>query len=80
MKRNSFLILKLFNFIILAAAMLLTSCSSWIEEDPDGLVTDERVGDSEEAAAEWVTGTYSKLIYDMFCWGYFPRVLEFDAD
>lgn len=55
-------------------------CSSWIEEKPDGLVTDERVGDSEEAAAEWVTGTYSKLIYDMFCWGYFPRVLEFDAD
>ena len=55
-------------------------CSSWIEEDPEGLVTDERVGDSEEAAAEWVTGTYSKLIYDMFCWGYFPRVLEFDAD
>ena len=58
----------------------LTSCSSWIEEDPEGLVTDERVGDSEEAAANWVTGTYSKLIYDMFCWGYFPRVLEFDAD
>lgn len=55
-------------------------CSSWIEENPEGLVTDERVGDSEEAAAEWVTGTYSKLIYDMFCWGYFPRVLEFDAD
>jgi hypothetical protein len=27
-----------------------------------------------------VTGTYSKLIYDMFCWGYFPRVLEHGAD
>ena len=58
----------------------LTSCSSWIEEDPEGLVTDEKVGDSDDAAASWVTGTYSKLIYDMFCWGYFPRVLEFDAD
>lgn len=58
----------------------LSSCSSWIEENPDGLVTDERVGDSEDAANQWVTGTYSKLIYDMFCWGYFPRVLEFDAD
>jgi hypothetical protein len=27
-----------------------------------------------------VTGVYSKWIYDMFCWGYFPRMLEFDAD
>lgn len=60
--------------------VLCASCNSWIEENPEGLVTDERVGDSEEAAANWVTGTYSKLIYDMFCWGYFPRVLEFDAD
>ena len=61
-------------------AVAVISCSSWIEENPEGLITDERVGDSEEAAANWVTGTYSKLIYDMFCWGYFPRVLEFDAD
>lgn len=64
----------------IALSFTLSSCKSWIEEDPEGLVTDERVGDSEEAAAAWVTGTYSKLIYDMFCWGYFPRVLEFDAD
>lgn len=66
-------------FLILHASLFI-SCKSWIEEDPKGLVTDERVGDGEDAAAEWVTGTYSKLIYDMFCWGYFPRVLEFDAD
>jgi len=58
----------------------LTSCNSWIEEDPESLVTEEKIGDSQEAAAQWVTGTYSKLIYDMFCWGYFPRVLEHDAD
>lgn len=58
----------------------LTGCSSWIEEDPQSEVTDEKVGDSAEAAASWVTGTYSKWIYDMFCWGYFPKVLEFDAD
>ena len=58
----------------------LASCNSWIEEDPEGQVTIEKVGDSNEAARQWVTGTYSKLIYDMFCWGYFPRVLEFDAD
>ena len=66
-----------FTFILTVS---LTSCSSWIEEEPEGLVTKERVGDSQEAAAQWVTGTYSKLIYDMFCWGYFPRVLEHDAD
>ena len=64
----------------LAAATALTSCNSWIEEDPEGLVTSDKVGDGDEAAQQWVTGTYSKLIYDMFCWGYFPRVLEFDAD
>jgi hypothetical protein len=57
-----------------------TACSSWIEEDPEGQVTIEKVGDGDDAARQWVTGTYSKLIYDMFCWGYFPRVLEFDAD
>jgi hypothetical protein len=71
-----FLILSFFNILIFT----FCSCKSWIEENPEGLVTDERVGDSEEAANNWVTGTYSKLIYDMFCWGYFPRVLEFDAD
>lgn len=76
------MITKIFKYIctLCLIGLLCTSCNSWIEENPDGLVTDERVGDSEEAASEWVTGTYSKLIYDMFCWGYFPRVLEFDAD
>lgn len=76
------MITKIFKYICTFSliGLLCTSCNSWIEENPDGLVTDERVGDSEEAAAAWVTGTYSKLIYDMFCWGYFPRVLEFDAD
>ena len=58
----------------------LSSCDSWIEEDPEGQVTIDKVGDSDDAAQQWVTGTYSKLIYDMFCWGYFPKVLEFDAD
>ena len=60
--------------------MTLSACNSWIEEDPESEVTDEKVGDSAEAAVVWVTGTYSKLIDDMFRWGYFPRVLEFDAD
>lgn len=65
------MITKSFKYIctLCLIGLLCTSCNSWIEENPDGLVTDERVGDSEEAAAAWVTGTYSKLIYDMFCWG-----------
>ena len=35
MKRNSFLIFKLFNFYILAAALLLTSCSDMLEPESD---------------------------------------------
>ena len=78
MKRQ---IIKIISCGMTAAVMLmLPSCSSFIEEDTDALITDQRLGDSQEAADNWVTGTYSKLIYDMFCWGYFPRVLEFDAD
>lgn len=71
---------------IAAACMLvigagaLAGCTSWIEEDPDSLITDDMVGDSEDAAKQWVTGVYSKWINDMFRWGYFPRVLEQDAD
>ena len=68
--------------VLLSLSLLaggLTSCS-WIKEDPKDLVTDTVLGDSEQACAQWVTGVYSKWIYDMFCWGYFPRMLEFDAD
>ena len=75
MKKNILSVLTL-----AAAALCLTSCESWIEENPDGQITGAKVGDSEEAAKSWVTGVYSKWIYDMFCWGYFPRVLEIDAD
>lgn len=62
------------------AATALSSCSSWIEEDLEGQTTEAVVGDSNEAAQTWVTGVYSKWVYDMFCWGYFPKVLELDAD
>jgi len=61
-------------------AATLTSCNSYIEEDTSGLLTTENVGDSKEACDLWVTGVYSKWIYDIFCWGYFPNVLELDAD
>ena len=57
---------------------LLTSCS--LDEDPESLVLEESIEDSEDGVDYWVTGVYSKYVYDMFCWGYFPRVLEFDAD
>ena len=69
-------------FFTLAISLLpfaFTACS-WIEENPDSLVTDTNIGDSKEACDQLVTGVYSKWIYDMFCWGYFPRMLEFDAD
>ena len=75
MKKHIYIIATL-----LLCVLTLGSCSSWIEEDPDSLITDEKVGDSEDAAAQWVTGVYSKWIYDMFCWGFFPKVLEIDAD
>lgn len=68
--------------ITLAISLLpfaFTACS-WIEEKPESLVTPEALGDSQEACDQLVTGVYSKWIYDMFCWGYFPRMLEFDAD
>lgn len=65
--------------VSLLTALAVSSCS-WIEENPSNLVTDSSLGDSPEACDEWVNGTYSKWIYDMFCWGYFPRMLEFDAD
>jgi len=73
-KRSVFCIL--YSVIV---AVLCPSCS-WIKEDTSSLVTDTTIGDSDEACAQWVTGVYSKWIYDMFCWGYFPRMLEFDAD
>lgn len=64
---------------ITALAFVQTGCS-WIEEKPDSLITPEKVEDSADGARQWVTGVYSKWIYDMFCWGYFPKVLEIDAD
>lgn len=65
---------------LIMGAGVLAGCTSWIEEDPDSLITPEMVGDSEDAAKQWVTGVYSKWVNDMFRWGYFPRVLEQDAD
>lgn len=71
----------IYSFVLLMmAAAGLTSCNSWIDEDPEGLITPDKVGSDETAANQWVTGVYSKWIYDIFCWGYWPRVLELDND
>lgn len=71
----------IYSLLLLASAMLgMASCNSWIDEDPEGLITPDKVGSDETAANQWVTGVYSKWIYDIFCWGYWPRVLELDND
>lgn len=67
-------------FVGFSSVALHTSCSSWIDEEIEGQTTDATLDDSDEAAQTWVTGVYSKWVYDMFCWGYFPKVLELDAD
>ena len=66
--------------LLASCFLLLSSCNSYIEEDTSGQSTADQVGDSKEACDLWVTGVYSKWLYDVFCWGYFPRVLEIDAD
>ena len=43
------------------SAFALPSCS-WIEENPDSLITPAQLGDSEEACDQLVTGVYSKWI------------------
>ena len=77
MKKNILRILGTWYLVTLS--LIMPSCS-WIEENLDSLITPAQLGDSEEACDQLVTGVYSKWIYDMFCWGYFPRMLEFDAD
>ncbi|MBR1467535.1 MAG: RagB/SusD family nutrient uptake outer membrane protein [Bacteroidaceae bacterium] len=59
--------------------LLYTGCS-YIEEDTGDIYTEDKIEDSDAGVQTYLTGVYSKWIYDMFCWGYFPRMLEFDAD
>lgn len=67
-------------FAFFSSLLLLSSCNSWIDETTEGQITEQSLGDNDEAAQAWVTGVYSKWVYDMFCWGYFPKVMELDAD
>lgn len=68
-----------FCLLSFSVAVLCPSCS-WVEENTADQFVETNIGDSEQAVSILVTGVYSKWIYDMFCWGYFPRMLEFDAD
>lgn len=61
-------------------AFLATSCNDYLTEKPESMIGPDNVGDSKEAVDTWVTGVYSNWLYDMFCWGEFPKVLELDAD
>ena len=52
MKRNNSLILKLFNFYIAVAALLLTACSDFLDEHiPQGTLSEEQVKSTENAEA-----------------------------
>ena len=52
MKRNNSLILKLFNFYIAVAALLLTACSDFLEEHvPQGTLSEEQVKSPNNAEA-----------------------------
>lgn len=66
--------------ICAAGALTATSCNDWLQEEPKSFIGPDQLGDSKEAVDEWINGVYSNWLYDMFCWGEFPRVLELDAD
>lgn len=72
---------NIYKILFLALVLVggFSSCS-FIDEDTSDQYTEDRIEDSSEGCQILVTGVYSKWIYDMFCWGYFPRMLEFDAD
>lgn len=56
--------------------MVTTSCNDYLTEKPESMIGRRLKG----AVDTWVTGVYSNWLYDMFCWGEFPKVLELDAD
>ena len=66
--------------LLSCGAFFATSCNDYLTEKPESMIGPDNVGDSKEAVDTWVTGVYSNWLYDMFCWGEFPKVLELDAD
>ena len=80
MKRNIFLIFKLFNFYIVAAAMLLTACEDMLEEKAYTFVSTGDISNDDAGADAWTMGVYNSLTTDMFVYGTFPRPLDYDCD
>ncbi len=62
---------------ILLATVVLGSCAD-IDEKEKGRIS--TLPDSDEGAAQYVTGVYSYLLDDMFRWDQFPKVLDVDND
>lgn len=77
MKINKILISAM---LLGGSTMMTTSCNDWLTTEPESFIGPENLGDSKEAVDLWVTGVYSNWLYDMMCWGEFPRVLELDCD
>ncbi|WP_367209149.1 RagB/SusD family nutrient uptake outer membrane protein [Sphingobacterium sp. R2] len=59
---------------------VIGGCAKMIEEKKFDFIEPESIPDSETGADQWVAGTYSKLLDDMFRWNVFPPALEFDCD
>ncbi|MDR2563336.1 MAG: RagB/SusD family nutrient uptake outer membrane protein [Prevotellaceae bacterium] len=77
--------MKTYLFIIktLALAIVInftSSCEEMIKEKTFDFIQPQDIPDSDAGATQWVMGTYSKLLDDMFRWNVFPTVLEFDCD
>lgn len=66
--------------LVLLGAAGITSCNNFLKEETYSFITPDQVGDSNEAALQWTTGVYSKLLDNMARWGYFPRILDMDCD
>jgi hypothetical protein len=58
----------------------LSSCEKMLEEKKFDFIDPQDIPDSDEGVNQWVVGTYSKLLDDMFRWNLFPPALEFDCD
>ncbi|MGN0225384.1 MAG: RagB/SusD family nutrient uptake outer membrane protein [Prevotella sp.] len=71
---------KLFATALIMATMSISFGSCDLDETPESFISPDQMGDSKEAADQWVTGVYSKWINNIFCYDELPRYLEIDAD
>lgn len=64
--------------LLLGSAVSFSSCDDMLQEKVFDFVSD--VPDTNEGADQYVMGTYSFLLDDMFRWNQFPKVLDMDCD